>query len=119
MTVPSPIHLDPAAPAGEHGEVSPDKVLSGHPVPTATTNLYSDRTGRFHCGFWESGAGRWRVSYAEDELCTILSGEVRLESEDGGTWGYGPGDSFVIPAGFKGTWKSIGPVRKLYVIHEG
>jgi len=31
---------------------------------------------------------------------------------------YRAGDSFLIPSGFKGTWETIEPVRKFFVIYE-
>jgi uncharacterized protein len=43
---------------------------------------------------------------------------VRLADQDGNADVYGMGDGFVIPAGFKGTWETLKPVRKWYVTYE-
>jgi uncharacterized cupin superfamily protein len=94
-----------------------DRVLDGDPQHTAR-NFFSDRTGQMFAGIWESTPGRWRVSYTENEFCHITDGEVVIESTSGRRWTFGPGDSFVIPAGFAGVWHVRKPLRKLYVIFE-
>ena len=43
---------------------------------------------------------------------------VRLTDQDGHVDTYGMGDGFVIPMGFKGTWETLKPVRKWYVIWQ-
>ena len=35
-----------------------------------------------------------------------------------GSWTYGPGDSFVMPAGFPGLWEVLEPAQKFYAIYE-
>ena len=57
------------------------------------------------------------VSYTETELCVLLEGRVRL-TDDRGSAEFAPGDAFVIAAGFRGTWESIGQVSKIYAILE-
>jgi len=94
-----------------------DRILAGDPAQSAT-NHYSDPSGQFHCGIWESQPGRWRVRYTEHEVCHILAGRVVITGDDGTRRSYGPGDSFVIPAGFSGEWEVVEPARKLYGIFE-
>jgi hypothetical protein len=81
-------------------------------------NLYSDGTGRFHTGIWRSSVGAWRVSYTENELCVLTQGRVRLTTDDGRSWTFGPGECFLVPAGFNGLWETLEPARKFYAIHE-
>lgn len=100
---------------GEEGV--PARVLAGSPA-TRLWNEHADRTGKFFAGIWSSTVGSWTVSYTEEEVCTILEGRVRLTAEDGAEQEFGPGDSFVIPSGFKGTWTTIEPVKKVYAIYE-
>ena len=95
----------------------PDKVLEGSPQHTAR-NFFSDASGQFFAGIWESTSGRWRVRYSENELCHITCGKVVIEDDSGRSWTFKAGDSFVIPAGFTGTWKVLEPVSKLYAIFE-
>lgn len=94
-----------------------DRLLGGDPVNTAK-NYFSDKEGRFFAGIWESTPGRWRVSYSEHEFCHVTKGRVRIESVNGKRWEFGPGASFVMPAGFSGTWEVLESMSKLYVIYE-
>jgi uncharacterized cupin superfamily protein len=96
---------------------SVDRVMSGEPQHTAR-NFFSDSTGQFFAGVWESTPGRWRVSYTENEFCHITKGRVTIHSTDGSQWTFTAGDSFVIPAGFAGVWSVAEDLRKLYVIFE-
>lgn len=95
----------------------PDKVLAGSPEHTAR-NFFSDASGQFFAGTWESTPGKWRVRYTENEFCHITRGVVRIEDGNGQHWDFRAGDSFVIPAGFAGTWHVLEPTAKLYVIFE-
>ena len=103
--------------SAEESPVDSAKVLTGAPVQRIS-NHYSDAGAKFHCGVWSSTAGRWRVRYTEHEFCHLIEGRVRLTSVDGGTWEFGPGDAWVIPAGFDGPWETLEPARKHYAIHE-
>src|SRR5256885_2682869 len=44
--------------------------------------------------------GKWRVRYTENELCVMTAGRVTIESATGERSSFGPGDAFVVPAGF-------------------
>ncbi|HWT97205.1 MAG TPA: cupin domain-containing protein [Terriglobales bacterium] len=102
-------------PAAEEGR--PGNVLSGNPV-TQLQNYYSDPTGQFFAGVWESAPGKWTVDYSEEEFCTFLAGKAILTAEDGTSETFITGDAFIIPRGFKGTWETVEPVKKWYVIFE-
>jgi uncharacterized cupin superfamily protein len=102
-------------PAVEEGK--PGNVVSGEPA-TRLQNYFTDGTGQFFSGIWESSPGKWRVSYAENEFCGILSGSVVLTGADGRSQTFKAGDAFVVPAGFEGTWETLEPVRKWYAIFE-
>ncbi len=109
------VRFDRATPPAE---VSlPARVLGGSPV-TTLYNYYSDADDRFFAGAWESTPGRWEVVYTEEEFCVILSGKVVLTGDDGHAETFVAGDAFVIPAGFRGTWETVEPVRKLYAIYD-
>ena len=96
---------------------SADNLLAGDPQTTAR-NYFSDSGGRFFAGVWESTPGRWRVRYTENEFCHLTRGRIRIADASGQQWSFKAGDSFVIPAGFSGTWEVIEPTAKLYVIYE-
>jgi uncharacterized cupin superfamily protein len=85
---------------------------------TSAIEWYADPTGAFSAGFWSSAVWSAKVSYTEDEFCLLLEGTVALTDAAGHTETYEAGDAFLIPAGFKGTWSSLTPVRKFYVMHQ-
>lgn len=104
-------------PAVEAGAPAPDKIVAGQPT-TKLQNYYTDPTGQFFSGIWESSPGKWRVDYGEEEFCAILAGKAILTDADGEAQAFTVGDAFIIPKGFKGTWETIEPLRKWYVIFE-
>jgi uncharacterized protein len=95
----------------------PERVVAGSPRQKIS-NHFSDATSQFFAGVWSSTRGKWRVSYTENEFCHILAGRVAISDEGGGRVEFSAGDSFVIPAGFAGTWETIEDCRKLYAIFE-
>lgn len=114
MNSPKAIRFDRNLPAPEPGV--PDKVLTGSPQ-TLTQNLFKDPSEKFFAGIWASTRGKWHVDYTEHEFCQILSGKVILTPDGGDPQTYTAGDAFVIPAGFKGTWETVEPVRKHYAVY--
>jgi uncharacterized protein len=95
----------------------PERLVRGNPE-RRTWNRYSDPTGRFHAGEWACEPGAWRIEVASNlqEFCTLHEGRVRLTDDAGRSVEFGPGDSFVLPGGFQGTWDTLEPLRKTYVI---
>jgi uncharacterized cupin superfamily protein len=106
---------DPVEPQESAPEA--DKLLAGQPALTVW-NHYADSGNRFFAGFWAATRGKWRVRYSEHELCHLLAGRVAIVSQDGERIEFAPGDSFVVPAGFVGTWEVLEDCRKLYAIFE-
>ena len=105
------------SPETTHSKPPADRLLEGNPEQVAR-NYFSDSTGRFFAGIWESTPGKWRVRYSENEFCYLTRGRVRIEHESGRGWTFSAGSSFVIPAGFNGVWHVLEPTAKLYVIYE-
>ncbi len=110
------VRINPKAKITEFA--APNRVQAGKPKVGAD-NAYSDRSGKFHCGVWESSLGKWSIDYTEEEFCTILEGEAIITDEAGFAETFRTGDTFVIPSGFKGTWETTKHLRKYYVIWEG
>jgi uncharacterized cupin superfamily protein len=99
--------------------LDPARLAPGSRMPAQhLRNLYTDATGKFFAGIWRSSPGAWRVSYTENELCVLTEGRVRISDDSGRTWTFGPGDCFVMPAGFHGLWEVLEPARKFYAIYE-
>jgi uncharacterized protein len=94
-----------------------DRILAGSPDQTAW-NYFTDRTGQFSAGIWEGAPGLWRVTFTENEFYHLLSGVVVVRDEAGGERTFRAGDSFVMPAGFVGTWEVVETARKLYATFE-
>jgi uncharacterized cupin superfamily protein len=94
-----------------------ERLLAGDPE-VSVWNHYTEETGQFFAGVWAATRGRWVVRYTEHEFCHLLAGRVVLTSEEGERWEFGRGDSFVVPAGFVGTWEVVEECRKLYAIFE-
>ena len=111
------VRLPATAEGGERTPVGADRLIAGRPVQTVA-NAWSDPANVFHCGVWESDVGAWRVRYDEHEFCHLLSGRLRLVDDDGTETVFGPGESFVITAGFEGRWEVLEPARKLYAVYE-
>jgi uncharacterized cupin superfamily protein len=116
---PGAITIDAASGTEEKLELDPARLAAGSPMPEQfVRNAYTDASGRFFAGTWRSSIGAWRVSYTENELCVLTAGRLRITDDQGRQWTYGPGDSFVIPAGFVGLWEVLVPARKVYAIYE-
>lgn len=92
-----------------------DRLLTGKPEQVAN-NFFTDSTGQFFAGRWDSTPGRWKVRYTENEFCHITRGRVRIESAHGTRHEFKAGDSFVVPAGFEGVWEVVEATSKLYAI---
>jgi uncharacterized cupin superfamily protein len=111
-------HIYPlsASGPGEPADADRERVLAG--AGTARVwNAFSTPDARFHAGVWQAEPGILAVRYTETELCVLTEGRVRLTGADGARE-FGPGDAFVIAAGFRGSWESIGRVTKVYAILE-
>ena len=97
--------------------IDPARLLAGSPM-ARTAHQFTNRAGNFHVGIWESDAGKWTVNYTEDEFCYIIEGTAVLTDADGRAETLRAGDAFVVPAGFSGTWETVGQVKKIYAIYE-
>ena len=113
------VTIDESAADEEPLALDPARLAPGSPMPAQfVRNGFTDGTGRFFGGIWRSSPGAWRVSYTENELCVMMEGRVRITDDAGNTCTYGPGDCFVMPAGFQGLWEVLEPARKFYAIFE-
>jgi hypothetical protein len=116
---PEVIRIDEFGGREEPLDLDPARLVAGSPLPEQRVrNLYTDDGGRFFGGIWRSSPGAWHVSYTENELCVLTEGRVRISDDHGRSWTFGPGDCFVMPAGFRGVWEVLEPARKFYAIYE-
>lgn len=98
-------------------ELPPGKRLDGNPRQTVWMHHVSP-DGNFLVGLWRGEPGRWRVAYTEDEFCHVLEGRSVITGDGGPPVAVGPGDSFVVPRGFVGTWEVLETTTKRFVIRE-
>ena len=94
-----------------------DRLLAGTPEHRVW-NYFTDTTQTFFAGRWSGSRGKWRVRYTENELCVMTAGRVVITSDTGESSAFGPGDAFVVPAGFSGTWEVLEDCAKVYAIFE-
>lgn len=104
-------------PAAEFSTPAPERLVDGNPRQEIR-NVYADPSQRFYAGQWSATPGKWRVAYSEHEFCHMLAGRVRIVSAAGVVHEFGAGASFVVPAGFTGTWEVVEAATKLYAIYE-
>jgi uncharacterized protein len=103
--------------AAEVSEPPLERQLAGSPQ-LQVRNYFADTSQQFFAGRWSATRGKWRVRYTENELCVMTAGRVVIESEAGDRCVFGPGDAFVVPAGFAGTWEVLEDCSKIYAIFE-
>jgi uncharacterized protein len=101
----------------EDSEPAAERLIAGSPQ-LEVRNFFADASQQFFAGRWSATRGKWRIRYTENELCVMTSGRVVLESAAGERSSFGPGDAFVVPAGFVGTWEVIEDCSKIYAIFE-
>jgi uncharacterized cupin superfamily protein len=72
----------------------------------------------------EAGVSRYdRVTlelreWPVDEFMYIIEGRVEITPAGGRPHVYGPGDAFVMPKGFNGTWKQLSNLKKFQVTYS-
>ncbi len=88
--------------------------------PTMKTWIeHAPADGKFLTGYWEATPGTYNVIYNADELVHMFKGKAILTEDGGESRTFVGGDSFLVEAGFKGTWKTIEKVQKIFAIRIG
>lgn len=86
----------------------------------AAVELWASPDGRISLGVWECTPGRFTADRSTStEFCHFLSGRIEMTHEDGRVQVFGPGDAITLPQGWKGIWRVVERVRKIYVITQG
>lgn len=101
----------------EPGEiVTSDPAVVDKPYQARSWRHFENADKGAIAGIWEAEPHLERCHCDFDELCHLLEGRVRLTDAEGRSRIFGPGDSFVVAAGFRGTWENLGRVRKVFFI---
>jgi uncharacterized protein len=83
----------------------------------ASVTLARHDGGQVEIGVWECTPGRFTADRSTSaEFCHFIAGRVEMTHADGRKVALGPGDAIDLPLGWKGEWRVIETVRKLYVI---
>ena len=91
--------------------------VEGKPKATMKTWIQHTSTdGSIISGVWQATPGFWHTTYAAYEFVLLIEGSLTITPDGGETQSYGPGDGFVVDAGFKGVWEIKTPVKKHFVI---
>lgn len=83
----------------------------------ASKALFTSADARVEIGVWECTPGRFTADRSSGaEFCHFISGKIEMTHADGSKVQLGAGDAIALPLGWKGEWRVIEQVRKLYVI---
>jgi uncharacterized cupin superfamily protein len=111
--------LDQKAAATKPGQYPKEMVVEGQKGFDGSfkTAIQHDGTGNeFVVGLWASEPGVLQTdSYPHDEYCLVLEGTLVVTNRSGTKDEFKPGDSFVIPKGWAGTWDMKTKFKKQYV----
>jgi uncharacterized protein len=85
-----------------------------------TWTLYESAADGLAAGIWACEPGRWRIEFGpnEHEYFIVLEGRARIHADHGEVTEAGPGQAVVIPAGFRGSFEVLEPMRKHFVVVE-
>lgn len=121
MTLLIRLSHNPAEP-GKSSVPSPEQHVSGNPkylTWPADLSREGANSGRVHTGIWEATPGEHRSIKNESlEFCHLLSGKIELIEDGQPPQSFVAGDSFVMKPGYRGIWRTLETVRKIYVIVE-
>ena len=88
-------------------------------VPTMKTyELHTSTDGSMLSGVWEATPGSYRTNFIAYEFVHMIYGRIVITPDDGSpAMTVQGGDTFVMEADFKGTWKIEQAVRKYFTYH--
>ncbi len=97
--------------------VPPEAVISGAANEQGEVH-FETADGSLVIGTWESTPYAEILSYPDStEYCTVVSGKLAITGPDGKIETFGPGESYVLTAGFEGRFEVLETMRKIYVLH--
>ena len=112
------IDLNPQV-APSESRVDPERLVEGNPLLKSWPSEPA-RDGNIKTGVWQATPGVNKSIKGETfEFCYLLEGVVELTPEDGEPVTYKAGDCFVMKPGYRGLWRTIETVKKIYVVVEG
>ena len=100
------------------GEVEmPAKLVeSGDPKSRSWLFEEAETASKVRTGIWECDPGVMIVnSYPAREYFTVLTGCIEVTNDDGSQFRVEPGESCLLPQGWKGKFGVLEPTRKMFV----
>lgn len=98
--------------------IDPKTVSEGVAVETGHI-FFTSEDGAVNAGVWECSACTEQVrDYPYDQCCVVLEGTLTITDEAGHAETFRPGDTFMIPRGFNGTWRMPGRYKNYFVTVE-
>lgn len=86
------------------------------PMATARRAIWQSADGAVTVGVWECAPGRFWTHYdGEGEFIQVVAGRLTCVEEDGPTTHLTPGDAMTFPPGWRGEWRFVQPLRKVFV----
>lgn len=119
----APVQLDPDKVAGLGlTAIPPDAykdILVGGELNMRVATLFSGKELRAEIFESTPAKTNHRTRPTDgDEFVHVLSGKLILTEPNGKVHQYHPGDSLVLPAGYKGTWEMQGNYREIAVVMQ-
>jgi len=119
----APVKLDPEKRAGLNlTAIPPDAykdILVAGELNMRVATLFEGK--ELHVSIFESTPAKTNHRTRpnnQDEFVYVLSGKLILTEPNGTAHEYLPGDSLVLPIGYKGTWEMQGNYRELVVLAQ-
>ncbi|WP_438755132.1 cupin domain-containing protein [Pararhizobium sp. O133] len=96
---------------------SPERLVEGNPE---FRSWPCRDTGKVLSGIWAATPGVHKVERDESglEQFYLIEGEIELTEDGGDPQRFSAGDLVVIEPKFRGTWRTISPVKKIYFYVE-
>jgi uncharacterized cupin superfamily protein len=93
-----------------------DRIIEGD-IVCRSWDVDSDKDGQVRAGVFESTPGTNRSIKGETwEYCAILSGVAEITEDGQPPVTVKAGDHFIMKPGYKGTWRTLETVRKIWVV---
>lgn len=73
-----------------------------------------DELAVFSWGIWEKEASVFDWEYADNEICYLLEGKVKVVAQSGEVAEFGKGDLVTFPKSMKCVWEIFEDVKKHY-----